>query len=275
MAEPEGLLIDGARLASAGARELWYRMRPPGEPPAVALDRVRRRLELLLGALFGEPAAIAAIDGEPPPTWLARLFGRAPRHLTTAEPLAATDGRRVWLPRAIELRGGGDEVEAIERYRLLAVEQAMRAVLGFNRAGRDGLSRIERDLYWIAEGAAVDRQLARDLPGLVPALRAARAAALAARPASRRLTEVERAVESLVRRALAAKPHAPPLALAAIDTPERARAWAGVEASRLGAGRFRGIARVALWGAHRPPATADPRDSDAPRPSSPRSPVRT
>src|SRR5262245_53347995 len=121
MAEPEGLLIEGARLAGAGARDLWYRIRPPGEPPAVALERVRRRLELLLGALFGETVPILAADGEPPPTWLARLLGRAPRHLTTAEPLAATDGRSVWLPRAIKVRGG-DEGEAIDRYRLLAVE---------------------------------------------------------------------------------------------------------------------------------------------------------
>ncbi|HYB41205.1 MAG TPA: hypothetical protein VEL75_05510 [Candidatus Methylomirabilis sp.] len=273
MGEPEGLLIEGARLAVAGARDLWYRIRPAGEPSVMALGRVRHRLELLLAALYGETVPILPADREPAPTWLARWLGRAPHHLVTAEPLAATDGRSLWLPRAIE--APDDENAAIERYHLLAVEQAMRALRGFARAWPGAAPRIEQDLYQIAEAAAVDRELARDLPGWAPALRAARAAALAARPADERLTTAERAVEHRVRRALATEPNAPLHELAAISTPADARAWARAEARRLGApGRYRGVAPVALWGVHRPRGVAEARDLQAPPPSS-RRPGRT
>ncbi len=266
MGEPEGLLVEGARLAAVAARDLWYRVRSAEEPPAVVLGRLRRRLELLLGALYDESLPILPADREPAPTWLARRLGRAPSHPAPAEPLSATDGDTLWLPRAIGFRR--DEREAIDRYRLLAVEQAVRALRGFARAWPADAPDIERDLYLVAEGAAVDRQLASELPGLEPALRAARAAALAARPERERLTTAERAVERHVRLTLAAAPHAPPSALAAIDSADAARAWARAEARRLDdGGRYRSIAPVALWGVHRLPVLATRRDADMASPS--------
>jgi nitric oxide reductase NorD protein len=274
MGEPEGLLIEGARLAAAGTRQLWWRVRPPGAAAVLALAQVRRRLELFLGALHGEPVPILPADPEPAPTWLARLLGRAPRHLAPAEALAATDGERVWLPRALDARAGEDA--ALDRYRLLAVEQAARRGRGVARGQPHDAPRIERDLYRVAEGAAVDRALARDLPGLIPALRDARAAALAARPAIERLPPAEQAVERAVRAVLAAEPLAPPPELAAVETPGAARAWARAQARQPGAaGRYRGVAPVALWGTPRLPAPAPGAREGEPPPASPPRPARS
>src|SRR5262245_53024210 len=106
MGEPEGLLIEGARLAVASTRDLWFRVRAVPGSPVVALGQVRHRLELLLRALYGETVPVLPADLEPASTWLARLLGRAPRHLVVDTPLSATDGRRVWLPRAVQARHG-------------------------------------------------------------------------------------------------------------------------------------------------------------------------
>ena len=270
MGEPEGLLIEGARVAVAGARDLWWRLRPAGEPAVLALGRVRQRLELLLSALYGETLPILPADPEPAPTWLARLFGRAPRHLARAGALPATDGERVWLPRALDARDG--EGAALDQYRLLAVEQAARVARGFAHAHPDDAPRIERDLYRLAEGAAVDRGLVRDLPGLAPGFRAARLAALAARPPIERLTQAERAVERIVRDVLAAELASPPPELRGIESPGDARAWARAEARHLRRdGRYRGVAPIPLWGeARRPAPAAGARAGEPPGAPSPR-----
>lgn len=273
MGEPEGLLIEGARVAAAGARDLWWRVRPPSEAPLFALGRVRQRLELLLCALYGETMPIFPADPAPAPTWLARLLGRAPRHLAAPGALAATDGRHVWLPRALDARGG--ERAALDRYRLLAVEQAARAARGFARRHPHDAPRIEQDLYGVATADIVDRGLARELPGLAPGLRAARIAARAARPRLEQLTPAERAVEELVRTVLAAELRSPIPGLAGTDTPDGARAWAGAQAERLRwAGRYRGVAPVALWGEPRPPVPAAGGRAGAPPDTVPRSPGR-
>jgi nitric oxide reductase NorD protein len=269
MSEPEGLLVEGARVAVAGARDLWWRVRPATEAPRLPLGRVRQRLELLLSALFRERVSILPADPEPAPTWLARLLGRAPGHLVSAGARAATDGRHVWLPRALDARDG--EPAALDRYRLLAVEQAARMVRGFARAHPHDAPRVERDLYWVAAADAVDRGLARDLPGLAPGLRAARRAALAARPLLERLTPAERVLEGIVRDALAGEPASP--ARAGLDTPDEARAWARAQVQRLrSAGRYRGVAPVPLWGELRYPGSmpgprkGKPPDASPPRP---------
>lgn len=270
MGEPEGLIIEGARVAVAGARDLWWRVRPAAGTPELALGRVRQRLELLLHALYGGTVPILPADPEPAPTWLARLLGRVPRHLAPAGALAATDGRHVWLPRVLDARDG--DSAAIDRYRLFAIEQAARIVRGFARAHPHDASRTERDLYWIAAADAVDHGLARDLPGLVPGLRAARVAALAGRPPLERLSEAERAVEGIVRAVLAAG-LAPPV-LAGIETPDEARRWARAQARSLG-GHYRGVAPVALWGELRYPGSVPgTREGEPPDALPPRS-VRT
>lgn len=224
---------------------------PPGSAPVLLLGRVRQRLELLLAAIHGRAIPILAADPEPGPTWLARLSGRAPRHLAAGGALAASDGRHVWLPRMLDARRG--EPEALDRFRLLALEQAARLARGFAAAQPHDAPPLERDLFRVAAASAVDQGLARDLPGLVTQLCAARAAALAARPSLERLTPDEQTVERLVRDVLASDPGPPP-ALAAVDTPDAALEWAHRQATRLRTGgRYRGVAPVALWGEPRRP----------------------
>ena len=243
--EPEGLLIDGARKAAVAVRELWWRARPPQARGELPLARVKRRLELVVGALYGDIPAILPSDPPPRPTWLARVFGRAPRHLSARIAHPFTDGFSVWLPRAIET---GDEGAAVATYRLLALEQVARAVRGTPAAAPS--DRLERDLYALAEAAAVDRQLSDEFGGIVADLRAARARSLSERPSLERLTALEHRVEQLVRATLAADPATLPPDVPLFATPAESRLWARTTAQRLRstAASYRGVAVVPLWG---------------------------
>ena len=270
--EPEGLLIDGARKAAVAVRELWWRARPPRARGELPLTRVKRRLELLAGALYGDSPPILPSDPPPRPTWLARLFGRAPRHLVTPVAQASTDGASVWLPRA--LAAAGDEGAAVSTYRLLALEQVARVARG-TPAGMPG-DRLEHDLYALAEAAAVDRELARDFNGIAADLCAARARALRERPRLELLTAPEQLVEGLVRAVLAADPATPPARIALTQTPAESRRWARATAGRLRrtAERYRGVAIVPLWGAL---IAAAPASSDRPAADEPprQAPIRS
>jgi nitric oxide reductase NorD protein len=255
--EPEGLLIDGARRAAVAARELWWRSRPPRERGALPLERVKRRLDLFVAAIYGDPPSILPSDPPPRPTWLARLLGRAPAHLSPRTAQASTDGTSVWLPRALET--GGDEASALATYRLLALEQVARAARGTPVAAPT--DPLEHDLYALAEAAAVDRALAGDLGGIVRDLCAARARALGERPPFERLTALEGRVERLVREVLSANPATPPPGIPVAPTPAASREWAHATARRLRrtATGYRGVAIVPLWGqvtAAPPPARA-------------------
>ena len=276
MAEPEDLLVEGARLAAIAARDLWWRLGPPRERTVFPLVRIRQRLELFLGALYVGAPSILPADPPPAPTWLARLAGRAPRHLTRLTATAATDGVRIWLPRAVESSEG--EARAVDTYRLLAVEMAARADRGTPRhAPPGGCDPLVRDLYLVAEAVAIDRAIAESFPGLAPDLHAARRAALDERPPLDRLTPVERAIERIVRDALRAEWSTPVRDIFVTTTPSESRTWARETARRLKTvgGRYRGIATVPLWGhvvreaRERPTGLGD--DDGASRPARPRS----
>ncbi|HEX8245368.1 MAG TPA: VWA domain-containing protein [Longimicrobium sp.] len=212
------------------------------EAPAAALEDVRRRLELLLAALYGRPIPVAAAEPPRPPGALRRLFRRVPRHLAAADLLPASDGERVLLPPRLSAEGDGDPVA---RYRLLAVQQAE----GLARGTAAGLAGDEpplvRDLYLLAESAAVEDTIARTAPGLAPAQAAERSAALRRRPALDALTAPEREVERLVRGILAGSADHP-----ASATPADSLAWARATAARVAAAgsRYRGVPLVAAWG---------------------------
>lgn len=249
MAEPEGLVIEGARLAAAAARDLWRRGAPPAERARLPLARIRQRLELFLAAFYADPPAILPADPPPAPVWLARLLGRAPRHLARYTAAAATDGVRIWLPRDLDAAEG--ESGAVAMYRLLAVEQAARVTRG-TAAGtpRARADPLERDLYCLAEAVAIDRTLAEDFPGLLTDLRAARRAAIYVRPSPARLTPLERHVEALLHETLSADPASPAATVPVMPTPAASRVWAHNTARDLltADGLYRGIAPVALWG---------------------------
>jgi nitric oxide reductase NorD protein len=274
--EPEGLLIDGARRAAVAVRELWWRNRPLPPAAGLPLARVKRRLELVAGALYGETPVILPSDPPPRPTWLTRAFGRAPRHLTPRTAQASTDGASVWLPRAVQI-DDDDENAAIATYRLLTLEQVARAARGTPAAAPS--DRLEHDLYALAEAAAVDWQLARDFGGIAADLRVARAAALRARPALGRLTAFERRVERLVQAVLSADPIKPPPRIPLTATPAESLRWARATARRLRgtAGGYRGMSIVPLWGrlvavppaaSDRPAATSEPSTAGAMRSAS-------
>jgi len=249
MAEPEGLLVEGTRLATIAARDLWWRLAPPRECTVFPLVRIRQRLELFLGALYVGAPSILPADPPPAPTWLARLAGRAPRHLTRRTATAATDGARIWLPRAVESSEG--DARAADTYRLLAVEMAARADRGTPRhAPPGGSDLLVRDLYLLAEAVAIDRAIAESFPGLAPDLHAARRAALDERPPLDRLTPVERAVERMVCDVLRTELRARRRDVLVMTTPSESSAWARETALRLRThrGRYRGIATVPLWG---------------------------
>ena len=198
MAEPEGLLVEGARLATIATRDLWWRLSPPRERAMLPLARIRQRLELFLGALYVGTPSILPADPPSAPTWLARLTGRAPRHLSRQTATAATDGARIWLPRVVESSAG--EAHAVGTYRLLAVEMAARVDRGTPRhAPPRRADPLARDLYLLAEAVTIDRAIGTSFPGLAPDLDAARRAAFDERPPLDRLTPVERAVERMVR----------------------------------------------------------------------------
>ena len=157
MAEPEGLLVEGARLATIAARDLWWRLAPPRERTLFPLVRIRQRLELFLGALYVGAPAILPADPPPAPTWLARLAGRAPRHLTRQTATAATDGTHIWLPRAVESSEG--EARAVDTYRLLAVEMAARADRGTPRHAPPGdpIRSCETCICWPRRSPSTER----------------------------------------------------------------------------------------------------------------------
>lgn len=255
MPRPQGLVARG--------RALWRRWRPVPEPPVLRLEDVRRRLEILLAAVYERPITIVPAEPPRPDSWTGRLRPE-PRHLRAAEPLPASDGERVHLPPQLDAAEG--EAAALARYRLLAVSQAERLARGtaqwtpdlnvrWNRhlvqagalTNTENFPRI-RDLYLLLESAAVDAAIVRAVPGLAGALRAERARALAARPDPSSLTAAEREVELLVRDLLSRPPGDAPPELAPGETPAESLRRARQLAGRVRRGRYRGVAGVPAWG---------------------------
>lgn len=226
-----------ARLAGA------FRRAPAPQAPVVRLDDVRRRLEVLLAALYGREIPIVPL--EPPAAALPR---KTPPHLRAAGPVAASDGARIHLPAQLDAADGPDA--ALARYRVMAIGQAERIARGTAALAPGADEPLARDLYLLLESAAAEASIADAVPGVRPAMQAERAAALAGRPATDALTEAEREVETLVRALLSAESGAPPPALAAGETPADSLARARTLAAELAAahGRYRGVPAVGAWG---------------------------
>jgi nitric oxide reductase NorD protein len=204
----------------------WRAQRAPAQ---LELHQVRRRLELLLGGMYGRPmhigASRAAISGD-----------KRPEH-------------DVVLPAVLDAPDGVEAAAA--RYRLLAIEQAERVVRG-TKAMALPEDRMERDLFALAEGALVDRTIAGRAPGLASVLAATHARELAARPSLRGLSAAEREVE-LVARTLLDDEHRDVLADAPeMPTPADSLNWARAEAARIrgashGSARYRGLRSLKAW----------------------------
>ncbi|HEV8495215.1 MAG TPA: VWA domain-containing protein [Gemmatimonadaceae bacterium] len=230
------------------------------DDPNVSLERVQRRLELLLTAVYGRPIPIAPIETN---LWnrerVRQLAKRDPR---AREPAPGVDGATIYLPPELGARSG--DADAIARYRLFALEQAERIVRG--TAVLAPLNDpLERDLYMVREGAAIDARIAGAHPGIVEALSDERRAVLARRPPLERLNEAERDVERLVREALSAELSAEP---SPSSEPSASLAWARDTAKRIrsasgSAAKYRGVPPASIWGIVRSNASALPQPGDA------------
>lgn len=248
MAEAEGVLLEAAERALAATRALWARGRPAAAgPPALELADLRGPLAVLIEACLGVEAPLVATDPAPAPGRLARGLGRLPPwRLAPAAP-AFTDGERIFLPRRLPL---SEDSHALLRATALGL--ARRIVRGAPRCCPE--APLARDVFWLVEGAAGDRWLEAELPGLAPALRRLREAALAARPDPRALTPSERRVEALARGFLRGALAAPGSALPATALARFAERWAAREPEGAA---YRGVAPVPHWGVARPDLAAE------------------
>lgn len=218
----------------------WFRerfgRRPAPAPPVLPLEDVRRRLEVLVAALYGREIPIVPVEPKP---------GRRDGH--PAE-VAASDGERIHLPARLDASDGAEA--ALARYRLMAIGQAERMARGTVAAAPGEGDRLVRDLYLLMESAAAEASIAEALPRLRGALAEERASALARRPALEGLKGAEREVEALVRALLARDADDPPAELAPGATPAESLARARLLAARVRAarGRYRGVPAVGAWG---------------------------
>jgi nitric oxide reductase NorD protein len=221
----------------------WLRERfgraPAPAPPVVHLEDVRRRLEVLLAALYGHEIPIV-------PAAEARNGGRRDPRLP--DDVAGSDGERIHLPAQLDAAEGPDA--ALARYRLMAIGQAERMARGTVESAPGDEDRLVHDLYLLLESAAADASIAGAVPGLRGDLAAERAASLARRPPLEGLAGAEREVETLVRGLLARDAADPPPELAPGDTPDASLARARELAAglRAGRGRYRGVPAVGAWG---------------------------
>jgi nitric oxide reductase NorD protein len=259
-------LVLKARFAVGGARDS-ARAVLRSRRPTLPLERVHRRLELLLTAMYGHPISISPAEVKTA-TWVERAADFLSGDPRKRESTPGIDGQGIQLPESLTARDGEDA--AIARYRLLAIEQAERLRRGTAKHAplRDA---IERDLYLLREGMMVDATIARMNPGLSGALDAERSAALARRPKLDKLTRPERDVELLLREALAQKP---------VEVSESGSdaasslAWARAEGAKIrqGRGSYRGLPPASLWGIVRASGDSPEGDPDA-LPREPKPPV--
>jgi len=247
--------IRARRVAARAAARLPFPALPWRRGRAIVeLDAVRRRLELLLAAMYGRHIPIA-IPERRRVGWVTRAW-RAVTPFSEPESIAASDGESLRLPPSMAAASGYEP--AIARYRLLAIEQAERVVRGTAATAASITNLLERDLFLLREGAAIDAAIARNVRNLTPALVAARAEALERRPVAEGLVGAERDVERLVKQVLNAEPSAPPETFGVSGSPEDSLAWARATAARLPPSddRYRGVPPVGIWGRVLPPSGA-------------------
>lgn len=256
MAEAEDVLADVARHATIYARALWHRHRhrhrQRATPTAeLALRDVASRLDLLMAALFARRLPIRTAHPPAPTTFLTKVFQRheGPR---VSQAVPATDGSHIWLP------GRSTAVAPLEQFRVLALQQAMRAQRGsaVHRATLE--TALEQSIYLVLEAHAADGDLVRMLPGLQQSVMAARRFALLARPTLMTFPQPRQALERFVRETLLVdlSGGAPADTEASV---QRARELAATLQAGDGASASAGILFKDLWtGDLRPPGLVEP-----------------
>ncbi len=217
--------------------------------PTVTLEAVQRRLELVVAALYGRPIALTVTE-RAPNGWIDKVARFLGTQADARRMTPSVDGETIRLPESLDAPNG--MASAVSRYRILAIEQAERIVRG-TPTHLPTADPLERDLYLLREGMAIDAELMRRHPGFVTALSAERESALERRPMLSSLSVQERDVELLLRDALRGDNDDAPGEAAfgeARATPVESLAWAREAASRIRrlGGRYRGLPPTLHWG---------------------------
>jgi nitric oxide reductase NorD protein len=201
---------------------------------------VQRRLELVVAALYGRRIALTQVTrGQQ--TWADKALG-AIGFADGRRSTPSVEGETIRLPEFLDASDG--VAAAVSRYRILAIEQAERIVRG-TPAHVPATDALERDLYLLREGMAIDASLMQRHPGLASSLGAERQDALSRRPLLRSMSPQERDVELLLRDALLANHADGPTA-----SPHDSLSWARETAVRIRGlgGRYRGVPPTMHWG---------------------------
>jgi nitric oxide reductase NorD protein len=242
MPEAEDVLVGAARHATSFAIDLWRRNRVPDAAPqgAMRLRDVRERLEILVEALCGSMPRIRPASAPPPAPLLKRLW-RSETQRTHAIAVAGTDGAALYLPPCVTAR---TPEEALELYRLLALEQAMRLRRGSAFLFPWQEPAPVQDAYLVAEAAAADRDLAAACPGFRAMLGRVKGFLLEQRGESVSLPPAAAALETLYGSLLASN-YAGPLCASPAESLRWARSMA---APAIAAGTRARIARDVFLG---------------------------
>ncbi len=197
MAEAEDVITDAARHATIFAHALWRRHRPlPIGPAPLQLADVAQRLDLLIAAVFGRSFALRVAQPPAATSWMGRLLLRH-QLPPVRSAVPATDGRSIWLPATFALPES--DAVATERFRSMALQQAMRAERGSAEYLPVDTPPLERELYLLLEARAADHALVRLLPGMAAPLVTLRREALQRRPQLGTFTASLQPIEELVR----------------------------------------------------------------------------
>src|SRR3982751_4975347 len=172
-------------------------------PRTLMLEHVRRRLELLLVAMYGMPMRVGSV-------------------------MATTDGD-VGLPPQLDASAGLDD--AIARYRLLALAQAARLARREESAPPHDV--LARDLHRLRESAAAELELVARVPSLAAPLALLRFAEVAGRGKKTGLSHTERRVETMLAALLASPPDQIPHVIPMCATPSESRVWAVAMADEI------------------------------------------
>lgn len=207
------------------ARRLWQSYRKSdSDQSGLALRDMAPRLDLFVTAVFGVSFPIRAAK-TPAQLVHANAHERGEDPHPAAQPheaIPATNDRFIWLPRHI-LHVGGQV--ALDQYRVIVLQQAMRAYRG-SAARHASLSNpLEKALFTLLEAQAADAMLLALLPGMTDAIRIFRAEVLKRRPPLADLAVCQRPIEEFLRTLLATEP-ASAQRISSGESAKRARAIA-------------------------------------------------
>ena len=196
MAEAEDLITHVARHATVYAQALWRRHRAPSDAAkVVTLGDVAQHLDLLIKAVFDTHYSLRVAQPPSPPTFLKKLLLRHEKP-SRQSAVPATDGVTIWLPEDL---GSHEGPLTLQRYKTLALQQAMRA----RRGSASTLSALDnpmqRSVYLLLEAWAADTDLVRLLPGLAPSIHGLRQHALATRPPLHAFSNQRQPLENFLR----------------------------------------------------------------------------